>query len=46
MTELGVDFSVGDIPYQSFIPCTYHDKCSTSADLTANQKMERIKYLF
>ena len=46
MTELSAYFSVGDIPYQSFIPCAYHDKCGTSANLAANQKMECVKYLF
>ena len=45
MAELGTDFGMGDVPYKPFIPGTYHDKCSTSANLTVKQKMECVKYL-
>ena len=45
MFELGTDFGIGYVPYQSFISGTDHGKCSTSADFTVKQEMECIKYL-
>ena len=45
MAELGTDFGMSDVPYQPFIPGTYHDKCSTSTNFTVKQEVERVKYL-
>ena len=36
--ELGNDFRMGNVPYQSLVPCAYHNKCSTTPYLALKQK--------
>ena len=43
MAELGNDFRMGYVPYQSLVPCAYHDKCSTTPYLALKQKMQRVE---
>ena len=45
MFELGTDFGMSYVPYQSFVSGTDHGKCSTSTNLTVKQEMKCILFL-
>lgn len=43
MAELCNDFRMSYVLYRSFVPCSYHDKCSTMPYHALKQKVQRVE---